>query len=394
MTDMTAIETAVRGIHYRTGEPVEVRIQNGVIVGVDPLPSHSGAAGADSLPLIGPGLVELQLNGYSGMDFNTLPIPQGMTLNVTRALWAEGVTSYFPTVITNSPEAIEQAVGAIARECAEDADTAAGVAGIHLEGPFISPEDGARGAHSKAFVRPPDWDLFRRWQEAAEGRIRIVTLSPEWPNACDFIHRCAESGVIVSIGHTAATPEQIREAVAAGASMSTHFGNGAHTMLPRHPNYLWEQLASDELWACVIPDGFHLPDAVLKVVMRVKGDKAILVSDAVMLSGMPPGEYNLHIGGRVVLTPEGRLHTAENPKILAGSAQMLLWGIAHLVNAGLCTLADAWEMASVRPAAKIGHPAQAGLAAGAPADLLLLKWNDGKLKPVGTYKNGVRVFAG
>ena len=155
--------------------------------------------------------------------------------------------------------------------------------------------------------------------------------------------------MIPAIGHTAATPEQIREAVAAGALLSTHFGNGVHPMLPRHPNYLWEQLAADELWASVIADGFHLPDAVLKTVMRMKGSRAILVSDSVALAGMPPGEYESPIGARVVLTPEGRLHLATDPRLLAGSAQPLIAGIAHLVDSGLASLGEAWEMASARP---------------------------------------------
>lgn len=386
---MRNTESVVRGLHFQTGQPVEIRIANGLIDSIQQL--DSSETSDQSLPFIGPGLIELQLNGYNGMDFNTLPIPSGMTSTLTKALWQEGVTSYFPTVITNSAENIEAAVRSIANDCEADPDTDAGVAGIHVEGPFISPEDGARGAHSKAYVQAPDWEMFQRWQEVAGGRIRILTLSPEWPNAAEFIRKCADSGVIVSIGHTAATPEQIREAVEAGASMSTHFGNGSHTMLPRHPNYLWEQLASDELWTCVIPDGFHLPDAVLKVVMKVKGERAIIVSDAVMLSGMSPGEYDLHIGGKVVLTPEGRLHTAENPKILAGSAQMLLWGISNLVNRKLCTLTVAWEMASVRPARLLNHPAQAGLTVGAPADLLLLQWNEGKAQRIATYKQGIKV---
>lgn len=385
-------EFTIRGLHYQTAEPVDVHIAEGRIRAVDSVDSAE-ARDVDraKLPYIGPGLFELQLNGYNGLDFNTLPIPDGTTSELSRQLWREGVTSYLPTVITNSEDNILAAVHTIAKECDQDAATHAAVAGIHVEGPFISPEDGARGAHNKAYVQAPDWDMFQRWQEASGDRIRLLTLSPEWPNATDFIRKCAESGVIVSIGHTAATPEQIREAVAAGATMSTHFGNGSHTMLPRHPNYLWEQLASDELWACIIPDGFHIPDSVLKVVMRMKGERTILVSDAVMLSGMPAGEYDLHIGGKVVLTPEGRLHTAENPKILAGSAQMLLWGISHLVSRGLCSLSAAWEMASVRPAVKMGHPAGAGLQAGAPADLILLEWNEGKAECVSTYKNGVKV---
>lgn len=386
---MSQMDNLVRGRHFQTGQAIEIRILDGRIEHIRPL--DLAEIKDQTLPFVGPGLIELQLNGYNGMDFNTLPIPSRTTTQVTQALWQEGVTSYFPTVITNSAENIETAVRSIAKDCEQDAETDACVAGIHVEGPFISPEDGARGAHSKAYVQAPDWEMFQRWQEAAGGRIRILTLSPEWPNAAEFIHKCASSGVIVSIGHTAATPEQIREAVAAGASMSTHFGNGSHTLLPRHPNYLWEQLASDELWTCVIPDGFHLPDAVLKVVMKVKGERSIIVSDAVMLSGMPPGEYDLHIGGKVVLTPEGRLHTAENPKILAGSAQMLLWGISNLVRRELCTLSEAWEMASIRPARLLDHPAQVGLSVGAPADLLLLEWNEGKAQRMATYKCGIKM---
>ncbi|UUZ86189.1 hypothetical protein LJK88_23900 [Paenibacillus sp. P26] len=234
--------------------------------------------------------------------------------------------------------------------------------------------------------------MFERWQEAAEGRIKIITLSPEWPEAEAFICRCTDSGVIVSIGHTAAAPDQIKRAIAAGASMSTHFGNGAHLLLPRHPNYLWEQLVADELGACLIADGFHLPDALLKVVMRVKGERAMLVSDAVALAGMPPGSYNTPVGGRVVLTPEGRLHLKDQPHLLAGSVQMLLQGMQHLVRGGLATLGEAWEMASIRPARKVGHPASDGLKAGAPADLILLQQTGESFQVAGTYKNGERVY--
>jgi N-acetylglucosamine-6-phosphate deacetylase len=308
-----------------------------------------------------------------------------------RAIWRDGVTSCFPTVITNAPDAITAAMRTIAVACDRDPVTARGVAGVHLEGPFISPDDGARGAHPREYVRPPDWDLFRRWQEAAGGRIRILTMSPEWPGSAGFIARCAESGVTVSIGHTSATSEQIRDAVRAGARMSTHLGNAAHLMLPRHPNYLWEQLAQDELWTCVIADGFHLPDQVLKVVIRVKGERAMLVSDAVSLSGMPPGAYATPVGGRVVLTAQGRLHLAENDKLLAGSAQMLIRGIEHLIRSGLAGLAQAWDMASVRPAGFMGLPAAAGLTAGAPADLVLLRRQENLLRLEQTYKAGEAV---
>lgn len=386
-------EIQLQGLHYLTGDPIRITIHQGRIVSISPLNIQEEVR--QQLPWVGPGFVDLQINGYAGLDFNSLPITPHTTSRMTRTLWKEGVTRFFPTVITNSEEAINEAVAVIAQECEEDPVVDDAVAGIHLEGPFISPEDGARGAHSRLYVRPPDWTLFQRWQESARGRIKIVTVSPEWVEAEIFIRRCTDAGVLVSIGHTAAAPDQIARAVAAGAAMSTHFGNGAHPVLPRHPNYLWEQLAAEQLWTSVIADGFHLPDAVLKVVMKVKGEKALLVSDAVRFSGMPAGAYETHIGGKVVLTPEGRLHLAEQPQLLAGSAQMLLKGVSHLVRRGLCSLGEAWEMASIRPARRLGLPVSSGLQPGAPADVLLLDWRDVEVaepRITGVYKNGVSVF--
>lgn len=331
----------------------------------------------------GPGLVDLQINGYRGLDFNAPPIPESLPGDVTRALWREGVTSYLATVITNSPEAIAACCRGIAKGCETDRDARAGIAGIHLEGPFISPEDGPRGAHAREHVRAPDWDLFRRWQDAAGGRIRLVTFSPEWPGAEDFAARLAKSGVIASIGHTAAAPEQVRRCADAGATCSTHLGNGAHLVLQRHPNYLWEQLADDRLAACFIADGFHLPDAVMKVILRAKGKRALLVSDAVYLSGLEPGSYDTHIGGKVVLTPEGKLHLASNANLLAGSVGMLRQGVERLVRSGLSSLAEAWDLASARPAALLGLKPR--------GDSVVFAAASGRIRIVETYKSGKRV---
>jgi N-acetylglucosamine-6-phosphate deacetylase len=334
-------------------------------------------------PFVGPGLVDLQVNGYAGLDFNTLPVPEDLPGRVTRALWREGVTRYLATVITNAPAAIEEACRAIARGCERDPVARAGIAGIHLEGPFISSEDGPRGAHDRRFVRPPDWRLFARWQKAAGGRIRLVTFSPEWPGAAAFARRLAAAGVVASIGHTAATPEQVRRAADAGATASTHLGNGAHLVLARHPNYLWEQLADDRLTACFIADGFHLPDAVMKVLLRAKGPRAVLVSDAVYLAGLPPGRYRTHIGGDVVLTRAGKLHLASNPKLLAGSAATLRRGIERLVGAGLASLPDAWAMASARPAALLGE---------VPTGRVRASFRGGRLRILETVQDGARVY--
>jgi len=389
----------IHGIHYATGQPVSLTVKDGRIVSIEASDTSADVLGDGQLPtdtkewpIIAPGLVDLQINGYGGRDFNALPLPESLIGDAIRSLWKEGVTSSYPTVITNNAEAIEKLMAAIASACEQDEIVAQSVAGIHLEGPFISPEDGVRGAHAREHVTAPDWELFCRWQRASGDRIQIITLSPEWPGSADFIRKCTNSGVRVSIGHTAATPEQIEEAVSAGACMSTHLGNGAHLMLPRHPNYIWEQLAQDELYSCIIADGFHLPKQVLKVIMKVKGDKAILVSDAVSLSGMEPGAYSAPIGGEVVLTPAGKLHLAGNEKILAGSAQMLMAGIEHLIKSELADLPQAWEMSSLRPAKLMNLPVSAGLSVGAPADIVLLRQTEGRLLLEQTYKAGECVF--
>lgn len=381
--------TVIEGIHYATNQPISLSFENGYIREMQSLFKQKDA----SLPYIAPGLVDLQINGFRGFDFNTLPLSQELVEQCTQVLWEEGVTFYYPTIITNSDEAIEEAVKTISQACENNKMVDECVAGIHVEGPFISPEDGPRGAHGKDFVKAPDWELFQRWQEAANGRIKIMTMSPEWPDSAQFISKCAESGVIVSIGHTAATPEQIQSAVAAGARMSTHLGNGAHLMLPRHPNYLWEQLAQDDLSTCLVADGFHLPESLLKVAISAKGSKSMIVSDAVYLSGLEPGEYDTHIGGKVELTPEGRLHMRDNPKLLAGSVKMLKDGITHLTRKGLSNLDEAWNMASIRPAKLTDLPAKQGLAKGAPADLVVFNWEGEKVNIEQTYKSGNVVYS-
>jgi N-acetylglucosamine-6-phosphate deacetylase len=381
----------LRAIHYATEKPISIEIESGLIRSIAPLELTE----ADQIPLptAAPGVVDLQINGYGGLDINASPLDEQTPGEMVRAIWREGVTTCFPTVITNYTQAIAAAMKTLARACDTDAVASAGIGGIHLEGPFISSEDGPRGAHAREHVQPPDWDLFQSWQEAAGGRIRLITLSPEWPGSNEFISRCVQAGVTVSIGHTAATSEQIAGAVRAGARMSTHLGNAAHLMLPRHPNYLWEQLAQDDLWTSVIADGFHLPDQVLKVILKVKGPRAILISDAVSLAGMRPGIYATPVGGRVVLTREGRLHLAENEKLLAGSVQMLVHGIEHLERNGLATLAEAWEMASVRPANFMKLSTAAGLTPGAPADLVLFhRWQE-RIELAVTYKAGQLVHA-
>ncbi|GMA62048.1 N-acetylglucosamine-6-phosphate deacetylase [Alicyclobacillus fastidiosus] len=377
---------SIEGLDYRTASPIRITVQNGRIVNVQTLKSVSSSL------WIGPGLVDLQVNGFNGCDFNTYPNKPIKVYEVTKALWAHGVTGYFPTIVTNSDEAIESAISSVAEALQQYPDIRQTIRGIHLEGPFISSLEGPRGAHDVRYVKAPDWELFQKWQELANGLIRLITLSPEWEGAVDFIRRCTRSGVKVAIGHTAATTKEIFDAVNAGASLSTHLGNGAHPLLPRHPNYIWDQLANDDLYTSFIADGFHLPLSVMQVILKVKQDKAMLISDSVWLAGMESGSYNTHIGGRVVLTPDGKLHLAQHPDLLAGSVQPLIQGIDHLVRTGLCDLRQAWEMGSIGPSKFMEFVTPLGFFLGAPADLVIFSRESQQTRIVRVFNGGSQVY--
>jgi N-acetylglucosamine-6-phosphate deacetylase len=255
-------------------------------------------------------------------------------------------------------------------------DVARSVAGIHLEGPYISREDGPRGAHPLAHCRAPDWDEFRRFQDAAEGRICILTLAPEYDGAESFLRRAVATGVVVAIGHTAATSTQIRAAVDAGAALSTHLGNGAHRTLRRHPNYLWDQMAEDRLMASLIVDGHHLPPEVVKSLVRAKTPRrCILVSDLSGLAGMPPGRYGTQLCELEILE-DGRLVIAGQDQLLAGASRPIGNGVANVMRFAGVDLATAVEMASHHPARLLGRK-PVDLQSGDPADVTLFDLADG-----------------
>lgn len=369
------------GRSTESGEIVKVTVQNERIASVERLPDGGKqASGDDGMPWISPGWIDLQVNGFAGYDFNENRTSEQDVLGVLNALFACGVTYCLPSVVTGSRERIEQAFRALARVSDSSEWARRSMIGYHLEGPYTSRENGPRGAHLLEYIRDPDWSEFSGWQEAAGGRIRMVTLAPEREGAIPFISTLASAGVVAAIGHTAAAAGQIERAVEAGATMSTHLGNGSHPVLPRHPNYIWDQLANDRLWAGLIADGHHLPPNVLKVMLRTKRDKAILVSDAVKFAGMPPGRYSTVINAEVELHADGRLNTVANPAILAGSASSLADGIANAASWGGVSLAEAVRMVTLYPSRLMGLDRLGRLEPGAAASLTLFDWmpGDGK----------------
>lgn len=296
---------------------------------------------------IAPGLVDLQVNGIGGVDFNDLMLTSGEVLKATRYLLSRGVTTFFPTIITNSDENILTLIHNIIQACDSYPIVKETISGIHLEGPFISPIEGARGAHHSQYIKSPNWALIQRLQEVARGKIKMVTIAPEWDNACEFITKCRENNILVSMGHSLAETQQIVKAIEAGMTLSTHLGNGVPLLIRRHPNMIWDQLANDELYTMIITDGHHIPDSFIKVVTKIKGEKTIIVSDATCFAGLPAGEYESTIGGRVILESQKRMSIKGAGGLLAGAAKDLLEDVETIVNHKLATLSEAWKMASI-----------------------------------------------
>ncbi|MBP88911.1 MAG: N-acetylglucosamine-6-phosphate deacetylase [Planctomycetaceae bacterium] len=349
---------------YDTGEAASISISEGRIASI------SAAEDVD-LPWIAPGFVDLQVNGYGGQEFNDLELTSEKVEIVSKAMDADGVTSYLPTATTHGFEMLSHTMRTLAAACDASREVARRVPGFHLEGPYMSKEDGPRGAHPLEHCRAPDWEEFQRLQEAAGGHIRIVTLSPEYAEAPAFIRRSVDSGVLVAIGHTAATSDQIKAAVDAGASMSTHLGNGAHGQIRRHPNYIWDQLADDRLVASLIVDTHHLPPAVVKCFVRGKTPRrCVLVSDLVGMAGMPSGEYTNTSIGNIEILEDGRIVVAGQRQYMAGAGLPITHGVANMMRFTDVDLKTTIDMASIRPAELIGET-PVRLEIGAVADLVL-----------------------
>ena len=368
-----------------TGAGVAVRVADGLIRDIEPAEAAGG-------PWLTAGLVDLQVNGYAGHDLNGIATDVATVRSLCQALLRVGVTTFLPTLITAPEARIVAALGAIREACARHPEVAAMVAGVHVEGPHIAPEDGPRGAHPAAHVRAPSVAEFDRWQHAAGGLIRLVTLSPHWPEAPAYVRHLVRSGVLVSLGHTSADAAQIAAAVDAGATLSTHLGNGSHAMLNRRHNHLWPQLADDRLTAMFIADGHHLTPAQLKAMLRAKGPgRALVVSDTVALGGMAPGKYETPVGGKVALRADGFLAIDDGTgQYLAGAALPLLAAIPVLVNQAGLSLAEAVALMTSAPGRFVGG--RGLLAAGQPADLVAWRWDGAATRPevVGVWSRGVK----
>ncbi len=311
-----------------------------------------------------------------GVDFADQGLSPGMIREATRALWKEGVTSFLPTLITADQESLRNSFSILSKAL-DDEEIGMSIPGFHLEGPYISPVKGFRGAHLEKFIREPDWDEFQEFQLAAKGGIKLITLAPEIEGVVPFIQKCSQDGILVSLGHHNGSAKEIDEAVNAGASMSTHLGNGCANMINRHNNPLWPQLADDRLSVSLIVDGYHLNREEVQSFYKIKGkDRTILVSDALDLAGMEPGTYN-RWERKVELTPHVVKFPAED--VLAGAASPISLCVGNMMKFTGCCLSEAIQMASTNPARLLGLHDLGELQKGKRADLILFTIENGEL---------------
>ena len=333
------------------------------------------------------GFFDPQVNGYGGVDFN------GMNLNPERlhqaavSLASSGVTRFLPTLITASRERTIRQLKILVQAIERDPVFERMCLGVHLEGPYISPEDGPRGAHPREFVRLPNWDEVEQFQEACGDRIRLMTLAPEIDGAIPFVEQCVKKGIVVGIGHTNAAAEILEDALRAGARISCHLGNGAHAVLPRHQNPIQKQLSMDGLMASIIVDGIHLPDYVVKNFVRSKGvDRVLLTTDSMAGAAAPAGRYTLG-DLEVEVREDDRSARLPGTPYLAGSALTMNQAVNHVIRFAGVDLASAVQMA-VQNGARLFPDLGSQIVPGAPANLLLFEFVKKKVVVHSTWVHG------
>jgi len=392
MVNVSHAQQKVEGLLYSDGKPVSITIKEGVIVKISRIPTLKDE---NKKTYIAPGLIDNQVNGFNGVSFSPEEgepaLDEKGIIKATRSLWQRGVTTYFPTLTTSSLASLKMNFSCLAK--AKDNDSLMGsIAGYHLEGPYISPVAGYRGAHPEKYIRKPVWSEFLELYEASHNDILTVTVAPEVEGGIDFIRNLHDKDIVVALGHHNAGADMVKLAVEKGARICTHMGNGLANTINRHINPLWPQLSNDSLMISIICDGFHLNPEEIRVFYKIKGpDRIILTSDVTIYAGMKPGIYKNELGEDIELTAAGELrYPAQN--VLYGSASPLNLGIGHIMEVTGCSLADAIQMASTNPAKLYGLNDRGTIETGKRADLIVFTLDNYQMKILKTYVKGKIVF--
>lgn len=363
---------------FPDGTGVAVEAVDGKIKSVKPVSALNESSGVQRW--IAPGFYDLQVNGFAGIDLADPQVGIPDVRKMVEAVLRTGCTRILATIITGDLEAMCDRLSMLADAIESDPLVAAMCPGMHVEGPFIRPEDGPRGAHPREHVRLPTIRDFERLYDACRGRMRILTLAPERPGAIEVIRAATARGVLVALGHHRADPESLEAAIDAGARMTTHLGNGADADLPRTDNYIWWQLSEDRLWASLVADGHHLPGPALKAIIRGKTpDRVVLITDAMAAAGMPAGRFPLG-EAEVIKTPTGRVSLPGTPYLAGSAAEMPLTIERSVVDVGM-GLCEAVRLATLRPAVLVPTPIDPWrCSVGDPSNLVEFDWDTDKAK--------------
>jgi N-acetylglucosamine-6-phosphate deacetylase len=299
-----------------------------------------------------PGFVDLQVNGYKGVDFSSPELTEDTFCFACRELLKNGTAAFLPTVITSAKGLYARNLPLIANVISSGAFRGR-ILGLHLEGPFISPRPGAAGAHNPDWMVEPDISFFKQLQQWAAGNIRLITIAAEMTNAVEFTKHAVEQGVVVSLGHQMADYPDIKKVYDAGAKSMTHFGNGMPNQVPRHQNPILGALAIKNMKTLIITDGHHLPEPVIQTVFHAKAvEDVIVTSDASPIAGMKPGNYNV-LGNDAVLEESGLLHNPQK-QCLVGSSATMLECMNYLASLKFLSVEELLKVGFYNPLAFIG----------------------------------------
>jgi N-acetylglucosamine-6-phosphate deacetylase len=362
----------IRGKIPGTESVVDIVVEHGKIIQVDPYQKGFPCDFGGTELYVCPGFFDPQVNGFAGVDFNSPHLtPEGLH-QAALSLASTGVTRFLPTLITSSQERIVCQLKILADALRQDPIFRKMCLGIHLEGPYISPEEGPRGVHLREFVRPPQWEELEKFQEACEGRIKCVTLAPEVKGAIPFIEKAVTHGIVIGLGHTHAGGEDLEQAVRAGARLSCHLGNAPSARLARHRSLIEKQLVTDQLMASIIADGIHLSPDVVRNYVRTKGtDRIILATDSMAGAGAPPGRYTL--GDLEVEVGSDRAARCVSTSRLAGSTLTMDRAMTNVIRFAGVDLASTIRMAS-KNGQKLFSEVRGEIIPGDSADLVLFEY--------------------
>ena len=359
----------VNALHYLSGQPVSVSWHEGFITAVE----ATEETATDGL-WIAPALVDLQVNGYAGIDFQRDDLTVADLTSAVRGLRAAGCTRWLPTLITDEWPKLMRRLKCLRELRTASPDLQRAIVGWHLEGPFLSAEPGYSGAHPPGLMLDPTPDHIRELRAVTGSDPLLLTLAPERPGALEAIALAVSLGLRVSLGHTNATADRLQAAVRAGATGFTHLGNACPQVLDRHDNILWRVLDTPGLTASLIPDGLHVSPELFRLVHRGQGAGSIFyVTDAMSAAGAPPGRYTLgdlklDVGAEGIVRRPGQSQ-------FAGSALRPIDGVRRAAGMLRTTWREVWDGFSIRPAQFMGL--KAGLTVGAPANFCLIRSPDG-----------------